>query len=214
MGIKEKLINLRDSLVSLCASGSRDYEFNGIFEDHPIGNQDIYRLYYVNYHRINEYEGCDKNNIGMIDYPLRPFKLPDGMSREDGFKVLSYLTDNIEKQKDVEPFSLKSVRTLDKVLDLERFGFIRVEETDEDKILNLFTVTGRLLLFQKSKLYSKYFEWYTEGVTKRDVQKIYANLGLEFKDVVWLDDGDVSNEKPKIYEKKCWIFDTFYFYML
>ena len=139
----------------------------------------------------------------MIDYPLRHFKLPEGMSREDGFKVLSYLTDNIEKQKDVEPFSLKSTITLDKVLDLERFGFIRIEETDEDKILNLFTVTGRLLLFQKSKLYSKYFEWYTEGVTKREVQKIYANLGLEFKDVVWFDDDDFSNEKPKIYEKKC-----------
>ena len=138
----------------------------------------------------------------MVDYPLRPFKLPEGMSREDGFKVLSYLTDDIEKQPDVEPYSLKAVRTLDKVLDLERFGFTRVEETDEDKILNLFTVTGRLLLFQKSKLYSKYFEWYTEGVSRREVQKIYANLGLEFKDVVWTDDEEAKT-KPKIFEKKC-----------
>lgn len=202
MSLKDKLSKLRESLVNLGVVGSRDYEFNGVFEDHPIGNQDTYRLYYVDYHRINEYNGCDKNNIGMIDYPLRPFKLPEGMSREDGFKVLSYLTDDIEKQPDVEPYSLKAVRTLDKVLDLERFGFTRVEETDEDKILNLFTVTGRLLLFQKSKLYSKYFEWYTEGVSRREVQKIYANLGLEFKDVVWTDDEEAKT-KPKIFEKKC-----------
>ena len=202
MSLKDKLSKLRESLVNLGVVDSRDYEFNGVFVNHPIGDQDIYRLYYVDYHRINEYNGCDKNNIGMIDYPLKPFKFPEGMSREDGFKVLSYLTDDIEKQPDVGPYSLKSVRTLDKVLDLERFGFTRVEEKDEDKILNLFTVTGRLLLFQKSKLYSKYFEWYTEGVSRREVQKIYADLGLEFKDVVWTDEEEAKT-KPKIFEKKC-----------
>ncbi|MBQ8535426.1 MAG: hypothetical protein IJ463_07060 [Bacilli bacterium] len=202
MSLKDKLSKLRESLVNLGVVGSRDYEFNGVFEDHPIGNQDTYRLYYVDYHRINEYNGCDKNNIGMIDYPLKPFKFPEGMSREDGFKVLSYLTDDIEKQPDVGPYSLKAVRTLDKVLDLERFGFTRVEESDEEKILNLFTVTGRLLLFQKSKLYPKYFEWYTEGISRREVERIYANLGLEFKDVVWTDEEE-SKTKPKIFEKKC-----------
>ena len=149
MNLKDRLKKLRESLVNLGVVGSRDYEFNGVFENHPIGDQDIYRLYYVDYHRINEYNGCDKNNIGMVDYPLKPFKFPEGMSREDGFKVLSYLTDDIEKQPDVGPYSLKSVRTLDKVLDLERFGFTRVEENDEDKILNLFTVTGRLFYFKK-----------------------------------------------------------------
>lgn len=200
MNLKDRLKKLRESLVNLGVVGSRDYEFNGVFENHPIGDQDVYRLYYVDYHRINEYNGCDKNNIGMVDYPLKPFKFPEGMSREDGFKVLSYLTDDIEKQPDVGPYSLKSVRTLDKVLDLERFGFTRVEEKDEDKILNLFTVTGRLLLFQKSKLYPKYFEWYTEGVSRREVQKIYANLGLEFKDVVWTDEEEVK-VKPKVFYK-------------
>ena len=200
MNLKDRLKKLRESLVNLGVVGSRDYEFNGVFENHPIGDQDTYRLYYVDYHRINEYNGCEQNNIGMIDYPLKPFKFPEGMSREDGFKVLSYLTDDIEKQPDVGPYSLKSVRTLDKVLDLERFGFTRVEEKDEDKILNLFTVTGRLLLFQKSKLYSKYFEWYTEGVSRREVQKIYANLGLEFKDVVWTDEEEVK-VKPKVFYK-------------
>ena len=49
MSFKNKLIELRDRLLSLFESGSRNYEFNGVFENHPIGDQDVYRLYYVNY---------------------------------------------------------------------------------------------------------------------------------------------------------------------
>lgn len=49
--------------------------------------------------------------------------LPKVMTREEAFKLLLYLTDFIEKRDDTEPCSLKSVRTLDSVLDLERLGF-------------------------------------------------------------------------------------------
>lgn len=139
---------------------SRDYEFNASFENHLIGEQNIYRLYYVDYHRIREYDGRNDNNIGVINWSCKPFMLPKGMTCEDGFKVLSYLTDFIEKRDDTESCSLKSVRMLDSVLDLERFGFTRVKEDNENNILDLFTVHGRLLLFKKSNLYSKYFEWY------------------------------------------------------
>ena len=31
----------------------KDYEFNADLEDHQIKDQNIYRLYYINYHRIN-----------------------------------------------------------------------------------------------------------------------------------------------------------------
>lgn len=117
------------------------------------------------------------------------------MSREEGFKVLSYLTDFIEKRDDVELGSLTSVRTLDSVLSNERFGFKRVEEIDEDKILNLFTIDGRALLFKRSELYKKYFEWYTENVTKEEVEEIYSKIGMEFKDIVWL---DKENNKEKV----------------
>lgn len=126
----------------------------------------------------------NRSNIGLINWPCKPFMLPDGMCREE---VLSYLTDFIEKRDEIEPGSLKSVNTLDSVLNLERFGFKRVEETNEDKILNLFTIDGRALLFKRSELYKKYFEWYTENVTKEEVEEIYSKIGMEFKDIVWLD---------------------------
>ena len=148
MNLKEKLLKLKKEILSTELPVPRELEFNATLEDHPVGNQYIYRLYYVNYHRIEQ-----RDNIGMINWPCKPFMFPKEMSREEGFKVLSYLTDFIEKRDDIEPCSLKSVRTLDSVLDLERFGFIRVKEDDENKILNLFTVGGRLLLFKRSELY-------------------------------------------------------------
>ena len=196
MNIKEKLLELKKMLSSKEVPIPRALEFDATLEDHSVGNQDIYRLYFVNYHRIGESYGRQDNNVGMINWPCNPFMFPEGMSREEGFKVLSYLTDFIEKREDIEPCSLKSVRTLDGVLDLERFGFKRVKEDDENKILNLFTVSGRLLLFKRSKLYSKYFEWYVENVTLEEVTNIYAKYNMEFRDIVWLD-----NQNDKAHSK-------------
>ena len=156
----------------------------------------------MNYHRIGESYGRQDNNVGMINWPCNPFMFPEGMSREEGFKVLSYLTDFIEKREDTEPCSLKSVRTLDGVLDLERFGFKRVKEDDENKILNLFTVSGRLLLFQRSKLYPKYFEWYVENVTLEEVTNIYTKYNMEFRDIVWLDNQNDKGHSKVLKQQK------------
>lgn len=185
MNFKEKLSEYKKQLVPL-----KKLEFEATLEDHPIENQNTYRLYFVNYHRFGIYY---KNKVGMINWPCKPFKLPQGMTREEGFKIISYLTDCVEKRDNIEPYSLKSIITLDKILDLERFGFTRVEEQDENKILNLFTVSGRLELFKKSELYSKYFEWYIENITLEEVTKIYAKYNKEFKDVVWLNNQSDKN---------------------
>lgn len=178
---------LRKRFDDWMAPGNRDYEFDAEFEDHPIGKGDIYRLYYVNYHRIQEYPGRADDNIGVINWHGKPFKMPAGMSREDGFKVLSYLTDFIEKRPEVKECSLKSVSTLEGVLDLERFGFTRESTTNRD-VIDLFTVDGRLLLFKKmSKCYKDYFNWYVKGVTRGEVVRIYRKCGFEFSDIVWRD---------------------------
>lgn len=190
MSIKNKLIKLKNDLLFDSTQLNRDYEFEATLENHPVGNQDIYRLYYIDYHRIGL---IGSSNIGVINCPFKPFMLPNGMNREDGFKVLSYLTDFIEKREDTEPFSLKSVRTLDGVLNLERFGFTRVEENDEKKILNLFTVSGRLLLFKKSELYTKYFEWYTKDITLEEVKNIYNKCNMEFQDIIWIEETKEEN---------------------
>ncbi len=184
MNLKEKLEKLKIKISDLSLS-TDNYEFESELADHQIGNQNIYRLHYIDYHRIGGYYGRIDNNVGVIDWTFEPFMLPDGMSREDGFKVLSYLTDFIEKQQNLIPCSYKSVSTLNSVLDLERLGFVRINtDIDDSDVIDLFTVTGRLLLFKNSRYYQKYFEWYTEGITFDEIKEIYSKCGIEFYDLI------------------------------
>ena len=46
----------------------KEYEFEADFEDHSIGNQTIYCLHYVQYHRAGE-----THFVGAIDWPFEPF---------------------------------------------------------------------------------------------------------------------------------------------
>lgn len=186
MSIKEKMNVIKEEIKEYFAPINRDFEFDANLEDHPLGNQNVYRLHYVNYHRFGEGYGMGPDNVGTGDYPYQPFLLPDGMSREDAFKVLSYLTDFIEKDLEIEPCSVKSVSALNQLLNLNRLGFTRLNihiDTYETDIIDLFTVTGRILLFKKSKHYEKYFEWYQEGVTLEEVKEIYRKCGRDFYDL-------------------------------
>lgn len=170
-------------------------DFNVELLDHELGNQKYYRLHYINYHNINREPG------GMIDWLYKPFELPNGMSREDGFKVLSYLTDFIEKRDDVDEASWKSVGTLDGVIDLERFGFKRLNFVpSKEEVIDLFTVSGRIRRFKESEYYSTYFNWYTPNIAKEEVEKIYQKCGLVFSDIVWLD--NPSKDSPKVNVKQ------------
>lgn len=190
MDLKEKLINLKNKLTAYDPI-DKGYEFDAELNDHPIPDYDIYRLCYVDYHRIGIGYGMSSFNVGLLYWHGDTFSLPEHMDRDDAFKVLSYLTDFIEKREDVEIGSLTSVRSLNKSLDLERFGFRKIKCGDNDGVVDLFTVDGRSLLFKRSSYYKRYFNWYTEGVTLEEVKEIYAKLGMEFKDIVWLD-------KPKV----------------
>ena len=211
MSLKEKLQEWKKELKNNLQEEvlrNRDYEFDAELENHPLGNQNIYRLYFINYHRIGEHYGMPTpNNIGLINWPFNPFMLPDGMEREDAFKVLSYLTDFIEKEADLESCSFRSVEALDKVIDLERLGFKRLDIKLDDyslDVINLFTISGRVLLFKKSQHYDRYFEWYSEGVTFDDVKSIYNKCGIEFYDLVpvFKEDEECPSNGPKLVRAK------------
>lgn len=182
MSLQDKLKAMRDSFSIL---NNRDYEFDAEFEDHPLSDSNVYRLHFLNYHRFGENYGMGPDNLVLIDYPYKPFMLPKNMSREDAFKVLSYLIDYIERKLNLEECSQKGVEILNNVLDLSELGFTRVDihVGDDSDINELFTVKGRILLFKKSKYYSKYFEWYTEGITLEEVMDIYKKCEMEFKDI-------------------------------
>lgn len=157
-------------------------EFKANLKDHPLGNQHIYRLHYVQYYRTLE------NFYGKVDWSFDPFELPNGMSREDAFKVLSYLTDDIERKKGLGPCSYQSVSLLNEVLNLQRLGFKKIGENCDDKdIIDLFVIDGRVLLFKESSYYPNYFEWYSENVTLSEVENIYKKINIEFNDLTPMD---------------------------
>lgn len=190
--MKQKVLNAISTLTKNTAQ-----EFEAELEDHPLGNQTIYRLYYINYHRMRNQ---NDNNVGVVDWPFSPFTLPDGMSRQDAFKVLSYLTDYIEQKFNLEPCSHKSVSALDNALNLERLGFKKLNislDNDSTDVIDLFTVSGRVQLFKKSNHYQKYFEWYIDGVTLEEVKNIYNKCGIEFYDV-----DDITDSFEKTFVKK------------
>ena len=70
-------------------------------------------------------------------------------------------------------------------VDSEKLGFRKLKISlprDTDDVINLFTVSGRILLFKNSDKYEKYFEWYHEGVTLDEVKEIYARSNIPFYD--------------------------------
>ena len=83
MNFKEKLEELKVKITNF----NRNYEFEAELEDHEIGNQNVYRLHYIDYHRIGEHYGKTSNKVGVIDWPFEPFMFPQNMRREERFKV-------------------------------------------------------------------------------------------------------------------------------
>lgn len=185
---------LKEIINNLFNITNRDYEFEAELESHEMGNQNIYRLYYVDYRRCNERGSWSGNNVHKTDWPLEPFILPKNMSRKDAFKVLSYLIDFIEKKLNLDECSCIGVQMLNNVLNLERLGFQKLDiiaNNNLDKIIDLYTIRGRILLFKQSEHYPRYVEWYTEGVTLEEVQNIYEKIGMEFHDL------ELINQKEK-----------------
>lgn len=73
MSLKEKLEVLRNNL-NYTLSYSNDYEFNAELLDHSIGDQNIYRLHFMEYYRKTHNYGKNnkKFNVGILDWAFKP----------------------------------------------------------------------------------------------------------------------------------------------
>lgn len=195
MDIKSTLLHKRELLLKLSEQIKNERMEEDVvtitYEKDTLDNsiiaipaiKTIYRLHHIEYLDIRH--GSSGKATAMRDYISKPFILPEGMSKEDAFKVLSYFTDYLESNLGIEEGSLHGVTSLSKVLDLERFGFKRVKCDNNDiRIKDLFTIYGSIERFRKSKYRSRYFEWYTENVTREEVESIYNKIGMDFSDIV------------------------------
>ena len=157
------------------------------------------RLYYVAFEKFTRY-GSSTTQLGSTYEFSNPFRLPHNMKLEDAYKVISYLSDKVENENNLEPASIESGRMVSNILN--DYGFEKVEShmsghyhgvsdytpstikanTLCDKIegvIDLFSVGGDIKLFKKSDLKNRYFNWYTQNVTKKDIENIYKEIGEE-----------------------------------
>lgn len=161
------------------------------------------RLFYVAMERFNRYGGGKR--IGQTFGASCTFKAPIGMNLKDACKVVSYLSELVEKDGAVEEASELSVQIVGAYL--RALGFDKEDENDVDykhrhavsfdtkgalnlensKLLpyeilgttDLFTVGGDIKVFEQSSLMDRYFEWFTPGVTEEEVRQIYASIGKD-----------------------------------
>lgn len=121
------------------------------------------------------------------------------MSIEDACKVISYLTEKIEDENDLTPACENSVALTSNILSDYGFEMIKTSNSGHfhttshipltivdiapflackrfNGVLDLFTIGGDPQIFKKTKLYDRYFNWFTEGVTKQDIENIYEKL--------------------------------------
>ena len=160
------------------------------------------RLYYIALEKFLKY-GTDQMMVGQTYGVSSPFRLPNGMTFEDAFKVVSYLSDKVETENNLEPASEKSVIMVSNIL--ENYGFRKVEGEEKghfhavssyvpfskiktafpageqiEGVVDLFTVGGNFRTFKKTDLHKRYFDWYSKGVTAEKIQDIYKDIRKEF----------------------------------
>lgn len=173
------------------------------------------RLYHVTLKKvvIN-----DTNETKIIQtYRIsNPFRLPNEMNMKDACKVISYLSEKIETENNLEPGCKESVSMLCNIL--RDYGFEKVESKEGgnyqivsdynplrkiksnrfsacqklEGVEDLFVFNGDLKLFKKSELNNRYFDWFTENVTKQDVEDIYKKIGQKY---LLQNDSNIVGEK-------------------
>ena len=130
-----------------------------------------------------------------------PFILPKNMTLEEANKVVSYLTEKIEKENNLLQCSERSVSMISGLL--EDYGFQEVKNSgaghmhaitlfepfrriraanarcaEMSNVADLFTVSGDVRLFENSELNRRYFDWYTPDVTEDEVNRIYERINF------------------------------------
>lgn len=163
------------------------------------------RLMYVRFEKFNRYYN-EGYRIGTTLGVSSPFMIPKGMSVEGACKIISYLSEKVEKENNIEPASEDSVALVSKLL--EEYGFEKLEASytpghyhsiseakafskiktmfDEpiESTYDLITIDGDNRLFKKSVLGTRYFDWFEEGFNKEDIIEVYHDAYLTAPDVL------------------------------
>lgn len=158
------------------------------------------RLFYVGIGKIH----CSGVSNVQIEETYRvscPFKLPIGMKMDEALKVISYLSEKLENENNIEPASEESVLCVSN--NLCKYGFEKIKGKEHghyhavseyipfmqketifsacneiEGVVDLFTVDG-FKMFKNTSLNRRYFDWFIEGVTHEEVEEIYSKIGFD-----------------------------------
>lgn len=167
-----------------------------------IENSKKIRLIYISLEIFRRYD-TSKLKIGETLCVTSQFELPTNMTMKQACKVISYLSEKVEQENGLEPASVASVAEVSQIL--ENYGFKKIPNCEkghshcvrnyvpftkipvsckkEEGVADLITFAGKTC-FKHSEMYSRYFDWFTEGVSLQEVADIYEKIGLPLENSI------------------------------
>lgn len=146
--------------------------------------REIRNLFYHSYKPIQK----EKNYIQIIHYygeqrypylnneitELGVYQIPDYLSYEEFFKVISYYSEKIDMIS-TYPCSLDGAKYLEQLL--VYLGCVEKTDTYNYPVFPVYIACGCI-----NDGYPKYYEWYSRNVSLEDIKKIYLRHGIQFND--------------------------------
>lgn len=202
MGLFSYLINKNKNLIhdELQNEGIAPQSKGSLNNTNQVKQSSVIRLYYVALEKYSAY-GTNDAKIGQTYSISSPFKLPVEMSIGEACKVISYLTEKIENENNLQHACEKSVDLTSKIL--SDYGFEKIKTNNKghyhaiseyiplaqleaspfsackriNGVVDLFTVGGDFEIFKSTDLRDRYFNWFTAGVMREEIEDIYKKIG-------------------------------------
>lgn len=159
----------------------------------------IIRLVYNSIEKYVSHQGS--LNFGYTIVISSPFLLPEGVSFEDACKIISYLSEKVEREENIEPASKHSVARVSHIL--ENYGFQKLNAKDfgydvtfthghgiynpistikslsipkAEGVVDFITVGGNVKMFNKTTTKKRYFDWFIPSVSNSNFNEIIGKF--------------------------------------
>lgn len=119
-------------------------------------------------------------NQQSFNVPLKTFSIPHNMTKEEGFKVISYLVLKCARDYDTyitSPLVMLAVNDV-----LESYHFIKVKANDNTK--DILNVIGGFYDIKNRKNAYGLLDWFDNTVTLDDIINIYTKLNLPISESI------------------------------
>lgn len=173
MKLKDKLKSIKDFLED---RNLDEKSLKYLIKNNIISHDNLYRFHFLSFDLEGKVEDkvCDS------------FILPRYLTIEESLRVISFIFDNVDCDKNTFECLEDTTKKLNKV------GFILAKNSNNSdrKTVDLFNVINleSSELFSKDEYNDKYFYWYCYGVTREEIEKIYNSHGFDISNVSVFDE--------------------------